>query len=292
MSVNTIEKDVRVQLAENAHATLTDTTFLQLRDFILEKTGIHLGDGKKYFVELKLGELMAKKGYGSFEEYYYYLRQGMDPREEEDFFDTVTTNETYFFRDPPQLAFFEKEVLPAIRGGVSSGRRYRIWSAAASSGEEAYTMAMIAHNSIPGITGFQLQITGTDISRACLNKAMAGSYPAYAVRLIPESYFQRYFTKRQDEFVVNREVRSLVKFEKANLVEPATMRKYTGMDLIFCKNVFIYFPEPVRKAIAEGFHRSLVPGGCLVLGPSEYLKDFEQLFSCQRLGQCVYYRKI
>ena len=278
-------------LLENTQTRLTDTTFIQLRELISEKTGIFLGDGKKYFVELKLGELMAKKGYSSFEEYYYYVKNGMDSREEEDFFNTVTTNETYFFRDPPQLSFFEKEILPAIKENISAGRRYRIWSAASSTGEEAFTMAMVALNSFPGLTNFQLEITGTDISRACLNKAMAGSYPAYAIRLISDAYLQKYFVKRQDEYSISREVRSLVRFEKANMVDSAAMRKYREMNLIFCKNVFIYFPEQVRKAVAESFHRSLAPGGYLVLGPSEYLKNFEPLFTCHRLGQCVYYRK-
>jgi chemotaxis protein methyltransferase CheR len=279
-------------IASAVQLRLSDATFTLLREHILVKTGIFLGDGKKYLVESRLVGHLADKGFTSFEEYYQYLKRSGDCAEEESFFDAMTTNETYFFRDSPQLDFFEKLVVPMIKSENAAGRKFRIWSAGCSSGEEPYTLAVMVKTALPGITMQQLEIIGTDLSKTCLGLAKAGIYSAYSIRNMPEAALARFFLKKTNEYCISREIRELVRLDKLNLSDQLSLNRMRGFNLIFCKNVFIYFSDEVRMKIAGSFNKALLPGGMLVLGPSEYLKDCNHLFAPQKHGQCVYYRKV
>lgn len=281
-----------MQVASAAQIRLNDDTFNLLREHILVKTGIFLGDGKKYLVESRLGGHLADKGFTSFEEYYQYIKRSGDYAEEDAFFDAMTTNETYFFRDNPQLDFYEKVIIPAIRAEVAAGRKFRVWSAGCSSGEEPYTLAIMAKTAIPSLSMLNLEIVGTDICKTVLGLAKAGIYSPYSIRNIPETALARFFIKKTNEYYINREIRELVRFDKLNLSDPLHLSRMRGFNLIFCKNVFIYFSDEARAKITDAFNKSLQPGGTLVLGPSEYLKDCNQLFAPQKLGQCVYYKKV
>jgi len=279
-------------LVNTENAKLSDYTFVLLRDHIHDKIGIYLNDGKKYLVESRLGGRVAQKGFGSFEEYYQYIKRSGDFKEENALFDTITTNETYFFRDSPQMDFYEKVAIPHMREIIKKEAKFRVWSAGCSTGEEPYTLAVLAMSAVPGLNRLKFEVLGTDISSSCLSQAKAGSYSAYAIKNAPEKYLNRFFIKKDGTYLINMEVREMVRFEKVNLVDPLSMGRAKGINLIFCKNVFIYFSDEKRAKIAQSFHDSLVPGGFLVLGPSEYLKDCGHLFSTHKLGQCVYYRKL
>ncbi|MGA2192245.1 MAG: protein-glutamate O-methyltransferase CheR [Nitrospirota bacterium] len=270
---------------------LNMSTYVLFRDYVQERTGIVLASGKRAIFEARLWGHISGLGFRSFEEYFYYISKSGDLPEQEKFLELMTVNETFFFRDKSQLRFYESTLIPIIRREASAGKKFRCLCAGCSTGEEPYTLALIAMNAIPSITPFQFEITGADISRECINKARMGLFSQYAVRRMPKGYLERFFVRKDEAFLIKNEARAFVKFDKTNISSPADMDRHRNINAIFCKNVFIYFSEDARERIAASFYKSLVPDGCLVLGPSEYLKEGGTHFVPEKHGECVYYRK-
>ncbi len=272
---------------------ITRDIFSQVRDFIYEKCGIYFGDGKEYLLEDRLSRRLSARNLSSYEEYLFFLRY--DPKKEEELralYNSVTTNETSFFRDINQLEAFRTGILPKIMERNSSRRTIRIWSAACSTGEEPYTMAMILSEEGILLNGWKVEILASDISENVLNSAKRGVYGDYAVRNTPERYLKRYFTNNNNSYTVKPDVARLVRFANINLVDSLQVSKVRGMDVIFCRNVLIYFDDHGKRKVISFLHDSLVKGGFLMVGFSESLFSITRAFRPVGIRKCVAYQKI
>ena len=255
----------------------SEEEFRRLADFIYRLLGIRIDERRRYLVENRLSSRLGALGLKGFGEYVEYLRFGEDRRGEIDrLAEAITTNETSLFRDTVQLDIFRDKILvPLIAEKTKAGRKtLRIWSAGCSSGEEPYTLAiMVAEALRASLIQWDVRISGSDISLAVLEQAKAARYGAYAIRTTPPAMLQRWFTSAEEGFyAVRPELRKLVQFDRVNLNDPAAMKRVQRSDVIFCRNVIIYFDDDMRKRVVSGFYDNLNPGGHLVLGHSETLK--------------------
>ncbi len=273
---------------------LSKEAFLGLRDLIYERWGICFQENKAYLLEDRLKKRLEKRGLSSFDEYLYFLRY--DPlREKElrDLVESITTNETSFFRDMNQLEAFRKGVLPEVMKRKENGQRHlRIWSAGCSTGEEPYTIAMIVHDEGLPAKGYRVDILGTDVSERVLDVARRGIYGEYAVRNAPDRYLKRYFTMEKEGYMVKEEIKRMVRFQNINLVDHSQMKRVRGMDVIFCRNVLIYFDDEAKRRVVGYLYDSLVDGGFLIVGFSESLFNITRAFKPIGINRCIVYQKV
>jgi chemotaxis protein methyltransferase CheR len=262
---------VNVKDKSQAGATLTHATFRDLQHLIYEQSGIFFADNKKYVLEERLKPRLVQRGCATFEDYFNLLKfDAWRDQELVTLFDLVTTNETYFYRDRQQLLAFADTILPKIIEANKARRWLRIWSAACSTGDEPYTLALMLLE-MPALANWTIEIIGTDISEAVLEMARRGVYDAYAVRNVPPALLRKYFTERDGRYIVSDAVRRLVKFMQLNLNDGTRMKVMRGLDVVFCRNCLIYFDERAKQRIIQYLSDSLRPGGHLVIGFSESL---------------------
>ncbi len=274
---------------------MTSPEFLGLRDFIYAQTGIFFNESKQYFLEnrlqRRLGDL-ALRGYRD----YLDLLQGAKGREElKQLFVEITTNETSFWRNPPQIEAFQKLVLPdAVKQARERGaNRFRIWSAACSSGEEPYTLAMICQEVRDTVLkGMTTEILATDISEKVLSLAREGAYGAYTLRNLTPLQLKAHFNQSgPDAFEVKPELKALVTLKNFNLVDWPGYKSLGAFDVIFCRNVLIYFDEAVKAKVIKGFHEQLQPKAYLLVGHSESIHSFNTGFELLHFSKAMGYRK-
>jgi chemotaxis protein methyltransferase CheR len=272
---------------------LTDATFRQLRDFIYEKSGIFIPDNKKYFIENRLGKRIQEKNLKGYEDYLYVLKFGGDKNELTRLFDLVTTNETFFFREPQQFDVFGGELMAKIIAeNAKSGRKdIRVWSAASSTGEEPYTIGMVLLEK-PETAGLRKDIFASDISESVLNSAKAAVYGSYAIRNIPDNYLKKYFTNTNQQYQLSASVKSLVKLMKVNLIEDRDSKAIRGMDVVFCRNVLIYFDEKAKQKAVSLLYDALRPNGYLFMGTSESLHNITRAFKPTVINKVIVYQKM
>jgi len=267
--------------------TLKDDTFKQLRDFIYEKSGIFIPDNKKYFLENKLIRRIQEKNFNSFEDYLYLIRYNANGAELATLFDLVTTNETFFFREPHQFDILFDYVMPEI-AAVKKANNFRIWSAACSTGEEPYTIVMMRAERKPDT---RIDVYASDISDGVLASAMKGKYSSYAVRNIPEPYMKKYFQVSGQTFDLSPAIRNGVKFANINLTDERKMRTMSDMDIIFCRNVLIYFDDKAKQKAVSLLYNSLRPGGFLFTGSTESLHNVTRAFKPVIINKVIVYRR-
>jgi chemotaxis protein methyltransferase CheR len=270
-----------------ADIALQDSTFRQLRDFIYENSGIFISDAKKYFIENKLVRRLQEKNLSSFEDYLYLLKYGTNGSELTKLFDIITTNETFFFRESQQLDVFFDFVIPEA---VGSGRtkNLKVWSAACSTGEEPYTISMMRMEKKPGLC---MDLFASDISEAVLASASKGVYSPYSVRNIPENYLKKYFKANGQAYELGTSVKSTVKFMNINLTNEKKMKLMSGMDIIFCRNVLIYFDDRAKQKAVSLLYDSLRPGGFLFTGTTESLHNVTRAFKPVIVNRVIVYRR-
>jgi chemotaxis protein methyltransferase CheR len=274
---------------------MSDEIFRQIRAFIYSQTGIYFQDSKKYLVEGRLGKRLQMLNLPDFESYHQLIRFGSRRNEEMKFlYDAVTINETFFFRNEPQFEAFETSLVPQIVAAKRTNGRgaLRVWSAASSSGEEAYTIAMIFLERIkPLHPWLDIEIVGTDISTGVLDTAKQGVYREYSVRNTPKHYLQKYFTEESGRFYLDDKVRSLVRFEHLNLYDRQRMRTMSRFDIVFCANVLIYFDTNSKIQVVSGLYDALNPGGFLFIGYAESLHGISTAFKLVNFPKTVAYKK-
>jgi len=277
----------------NSDRTMSDEEFRLFRDSVNDYCGIHFDSDSKYLLEKRLARRMAELGIQTFREYHRYLADILH-RDQEllDIMDVLTVNETYFFREAHQLATLTEEILPElIRSRPETGRHsLRIWSAGCATGEEAYTIAMLLRE-IPELRGWNLEVIGTDISPRVLRIARQGLYGLSSFRETDERYRERFFEKQDNVYRVNDDLRRCVMFSQLNLYDPKRIALLGRMDLIFCRNVIIYFSLEARKRVVTSLHRTLVEGGFLFLGHSESLMNVSPLFQPRHFRNDIIYQK-
>jgi chemotaxis protein methyltransferase CheR len=271
---------------------MTAEEFRLLRDFVYGHCGILVRDDMKFVMQRRLWPRLEALGLTDFSAYYRYLRFDPQRRTELDTaIEALTTHETYFFREPRQLKAFTDEVLPQLERRNARARRLRIWSAGCSSGEEAYTVAMLLKEN-GRFDGWDVEVYGTDISRRVLATARQGEYGPSALRATPPEKVARYFTPVGTNRVrVRDDVRAWVSFGHHNLQDPETGPLLSRMDAVFCRNVLIYFDTPARQRVLRLIYDRLVPGGFLMLGHSENLINLSADFELVHLRGDLVYRK-
>jgi chemotaxis protein methyltransferase CheR len=262
---------------------LSDKDFEMLRDFIYNICGIYFSNSKKYFLESRLKRRMEAVAAKSYQEYYAYLKTGNGSATElKRLLDEITTNETCFFRNVPQLNAVEQQLLPEIvaHKGKIGFRKIRIWSAGSSSGEEAYTLAMVLlekRNAL--LKDWIIDIVGTDINETVLAQAKEGVYNDYAVRNTPDYYLRKYFRQEAPgSYILAPEVKKLVNFSQVNLYDDNKMLFMKSFDFIFCANVLIYFDLASKSKIVQHFYNNLQPYGYFFVGQSESLHGVNDQF--------------
>jgi chemotaxis protein methyltransferase CheR len=273
---------------------MTLEEFQMIRDFIHEKSGIFFAENKMYLVQNRLEKRMAELAMKSVRDYFYHVKYDVSQKEFNRLMVLMTTNETSFYRNEPQLMCFSDEVLPLIvqeKMQSKGTRTLRIWSAGCSTGEEPYTLAILIMERLKLLAGWNIEIIANDISEDVLQKARVGSYSGITMRNVPTEMLGRYFIKSGDNYLVSLDVRALVKFSQINLNDPHKVAQMTGMDAIFCRNVMIYFSDEVKKQIVRGFFNSLTPGGYLYIGHSETLHGLSKAFKLVYFKNALVYRK-
>jgi len=273
---------------------LTNQEFILLRDFVYEKAGIYFAENKRYLLESRLAGRLDDLGLSSFEEYHYYLKYGGQKTGQEliSLFDLVTTNETSFFRNPPQLEAFKMIVQKAYTNGCWPEGGLRIWSAGCSTGEEPYTLAILMLE-LNAATGRPRPFTifGTDISTKALESAKRGIFNQYSVRNTDKGVLHKYFTEKKGLHILNDGVKTHVTLDFLNLMDSDSYRKYRQMDMIFCRNVLIYFDEKAKKKVIENFYESLKPKGYLTIGHAESLHNISRGFKPLIFPGTIAYQK-
>jgi chemotaxis protein methyltransferase CheR len=274
---------------------LSDETFVMLREFIYGKTGIYFPVKKKYLLEGRLGKRLQLLKLDNFEDYLQLLKYGLQRESEFEFLcNTVTINETSFFRNEAQInAFQQKLAMEVIEAKQKLGiHTLRIWSAACSSGEEPYTLAMVYLEHLkPRYPNLQVEIVGTDINTAVLDMAQTAEYNQYAIRNTSEHYVNKYFDHCNGLYRLHTEVKELVQFEYLNLVDRQKMRHMTRFDFIFCANVLIYFDEKSKVQVIGDMYDSLNRSGYLFIGSSEMLHRITAAFKLVSMPKATAYKK-
>jgi chemotaxis protein methyltransferase CheR len=257
-------------------AVLKDREFKRFSAFIYDEVGIKMPPAKKTMLEARLQKRLKALGIGTFEEYADYVFSAAGKGDElVHLIDVVTTNKTDFFREPAHFEYLVKCAVPSLMDGNDAGFRapLRIWSAGCSTGEEPYTLAMVMTEFAAANPGFRTSILASDISTAVLSKARNAIYTEDRVDTIPLHLKKKYLLKSRDKsrglVRIVPELRSLVQFQRLNFMEEFGMREQ--MDVIFCRNVIIYFDKPTQERLLNRFHQQLRRGGFLFLGHSETL---------------------
>ncbi len=274
--------------------SLTDDLFKQLRTYIYERTGIFFADNKKYLLESRVNRRLAALDVDSFGGYYRALTNGAATIELPHLINAITINETFFFRNEPQFAALQDYILPElISRAVANGTdTLRIWSAAASTGEEAYTIALILKEKFqPRFPSMKFEILGTDINTQVLDIAKRGLYREYSTRNIPKEYLQKYFRGDADKFHLCQEVRNMVEFRQLNLFDKISMKLMRGFDVVIAANVLIYFDFNSKQSVVSSIYNSLNKGGYFFVGYSETLYGLSQAFKPVHFEKAIAYRK-
>lgn len=266
---------------------LNDSTFRQLRDFIYDKCGIFIPDSKKYLIENRLIRKVQENGLKGFEDYFQMIKQNGNREVISKLFDSITTNETYFFRESHQLDVLIDNIIPDILK-TNPKKVIKIWSAGCSTGEEPYTILMMARERIGNV---RLDITASDISEAALCSARRAIYTSYSTRNVPEYYLKKYFIKRDNVYELIKEIRDSVKFLDINLIDDRATRSLIGIDVILCRNVLIYFDDKMKQRAVSLLYNSLVPNGYFFIGSSESLHNISRAFLPVIYNRVVVYKK-
>lgn len=255
-----------------------------------ELCGIQWDESKQYLVESRLAPLLKTHGYESYEA--LVRKAKLDRTLRNEIIDAVTTRETLFFRDESPFIALEHKVLPEIidrKEGTVFPKRLRIWSAACSSGQEPYSIAIMLTRLLPDIESWDIKILATDISDSAIAQASRGVYSEFETgRGLTGTTRERYFQRVDGGWKIRDEIRSMISFEKRNLLEP-----FIGMnmfDVIFCRNVAIYFDLPVKRDLFERLSKVLNADGALFVGSSESLASFGERWKPQQHCRAAFYQ--
>lgn len=248
---------------------LTDREFNDIVTYIKSNYGINLIN-KRQLIEARMYSVLAEKGLTNFTDYFNLIKQN-NSQEVTAMLNKLTTNHTYFLREEAHFDYLKNVILP-MQEKTNRTKNIRIWSAGCSSGEEAYTTIMVIMDYF-GLrkSEWDFRILATDISEKVMQEAQVGLYGKESLKNVPETWLRRYFTKQgTDHYVLSEEVRKQVIFKRFNLMDPFVQRQ--PFDLIFCRNVMIYFDQPTRNNLINKFYDVLKPGGHLFIGHSETIQ--------------------
>ena len=274
----------------NAGKGITEITaenFAYLQQQIYRESGIVLEAGKQYLVETRLAPIVRRHGLASINDLCAMMRATADKELRRQITEAMITNETQFFREPAQYELVRTRLLPELLLQRRSARPLNCWSAGTSTGQEAYSLAIVAAEM--GLGPLDIEILGTDLAESVLERARLARYSQLEVnRGLPSAYLVKYFTRQGLEWVLKDEIRSRVRFQRHDLRESA--RHLGPFDLVFCRNVLIYFDAETRQQILRQVREAMYSGGYLLLGAVETLSDLKEKFAAVHAGPVVAYR--
>ena len=270
---------------------ISEVDFEKFREFFYRKTGIQFEPSKRYFVDKRLVERIELTGSETFRSYFTKLRFEASGEELQHLTNLMTVNETYFFREEYQFQCLVKSILPDITSRKSDSSPIRIWVIPSSSGEEPYSIAIYLLENWADINNWDVEIISSDIDTKILAKARKGLYSQRSVQHLPEKLLRKYFTRHAENYQICDDLREAVEFTRVNLSERADTRAYRHFDIIFCRNLLIYFDDISRKAAAETFYDAMKPGGFICLGHSESMSRFSSLFKVRKFPEAIVYQK-
>lgn len=273
--------------------SLSTEDFRVFRDFFYKKTGIEFDDSKRYFVDKRILKRMEATGAGTFREYFVKLRFEASGEEFQQIVNLMTVNETYFYREDHQ---FQCLVGPVLDELVEIRKRrkgpIRILSLPCSTGEEPYSIALHLLENWQGIAHHDVELGGCDIDTTVLRRSREGIYGARSLSRLPDAVRRKHFTPAGDgEFRISDDIRSAVKFFRLNLSNPNEARALRNYDVIFCRNLLIYFDDVSRRMAAEALYDALAPGGFVFLGHSESMSRMCSLFAVRKFAQGIVYQR-
>jgi chemotaxis protein methyltransferase CheR len=271
---------------------ITDADFGKFAEFFYRKTGIQFDEGKRYFVDKRLIERIEATGAENFRAWFVALRFEVNGTELQQLVNAMTVNETYFFREHYQFDCLVNSILDEVAANKKPGSRIRIWSIPSSTGEEPYSIAIYLLERWAQINRYDVEILSSDIDTAVLQAAQLGIYSQRSVAQLPHAYLRKYFTSvGHDEFRISRDLVNAVEFSRVNLSDPADTRRFRDIDVIFCRNLLIYFDDLSRRVAAEAMFDTLNPGGFICLGHSESMSRMSSLFTVRRFPDAMVYQK-
>jgi len=270
---------------------ITEEEFRRLCEFIYRRTGMVFTEAKRYYIERRLVERMSIAGSVSFASYFTRLRTDVD-REIERLINAVTVNETYFYREDYQLRCMTNDLLADRLKHKARGETIRIWSVPCSTGEEPFSIAIWLLENWRLVDQYDIEIVGSDIDTTVMEKAHAGVFGKRALMRLTDDLVRRYFEPQGAEiWKIIEELRESVLFTPVNIVDPVETRQHGRFDIIFCRNVLIYFDDASRRVAAENLYENLMPGGFICLGHTESMSRISPLFSVRRFTDAIVYQK-
>lgn len=273
------------------HAEPLSTSDLEeICALIYKRSGMVFGEAKRYYVERRITDLVRQRRAQSIKDYISVLRS--DLKESELLVNSFTVNETYFYRELHQLACLSNSILPDLIRSKGPGDRIRIWSMPCSSGEEPYSIAIWLLENWPLVDAYNIEIVGSDIDTEILRRAVDGYFGQRSLSKLPRDLLDRYFVPDRDQqWRLIGDLRESVTFAKGNIVDRQGLIALGRFDVIFCRNLLIYFDEPAREAAARNIHEMLYPGGYVCLGHTESMSRISETFEPVRFPEAIVYRE-
>ena len=272
-------------------APITQEEYRRLCDYLYRRTGMTFNEARRYFVDRRVADRMAATGATSFASYFARLRSDLGG-EVEQFINAFTVNETYFYREDHQLRCLTADLLAERLRVKPRSEAMRIWSVPCSTGEEPYSIAMWLLENWPQVDSHDVEIVGSDIDTAVLAAAREGVFGARALMRLTPQLVEKYFIQAgPDHWQILDDLRGSVRFTVANLVERTETRPHGLFDVVFCRNVLIYFDDTSRRVAAENLYENLAPGGYICLGHAESMSRISPLFEVCRFADAIVYRR-
>lgn len=271
---------------------ISDDDFDKFSEYFYRKTGIQFERAKRYFVNKRLVERIEATDSGNFRSYFTMLRFQASGAELQAVTNLMTVNETYFFREEYQFKCLVNSILPALIKKKAPGSTIRIWSIPSSSGEEPYSIALYLSEFWPELATWDVELVSSDIDTNILARAKQGLYAQRAVQNLPDRLLRKYFTKQADgQYQICDDFREAVQFTQVNLADLNSTKSYNQFDIIFCRNLLIYFDDVSRAKAAAVFYDALNPGGFVCLGHSESMSRISSLFRVRKFPDAIVYQK-
>jgi chemotaxis protein methyltransferase CheR len=275
-----------------AEIAISDEEFFKFREFFYRWTGIHFTDTKRYFVDKRILERIRQTKSESFGDYFRKMRLESSGEEVQRLVNCLTVNETYFYRESYQFECLANSVLREVTERLPRGSRVRIWSMPCSTGEEPYSIALWLLEKWPKVDDYAIEIIASDIDTQVLSEAREGIYGARSLQNVEPATVRKYFNRLDAErYQIVPELRESIEFSLANISDPAQMRRYRDVDVIFCRNLLIYFDDISRRKAAEQMWDCLKPGGFVCLGHSESMSRISSLFEVRKFPEAIVYQK-
>lgn len=270
---------------------VTPEDFRRLCEFLYRRTGMVFTEAKRYYVERRIQERISATGATSFTSYFARLRNDFRG-EAENLVNAFTVNKTFFYREDHQLRCLSSDLLARRVAAKRRGDALTIWSVPCSTGEEPYSIAMWLLETWPEVDAYEIEIVGSDIDTRVLDAARVGTFGKRALMRLSPGLIDKYFLPvDENNWQIIPQLRESVRFSSVNLVDRNEMRAHGRFDVIFCRNVLIYFDDTSRRIAAENLYESLVPGGYICLGHTESMSRISPLFEVCRFSDAIVYQR-